>query len=296
MKFNFKKYSQSASPASTPAPPTSTPAPTPPTQSGEILGELDNQASSQPQSNAAYKKYEKEVNKAYRQYEAESTTFEKLNGSLKQVKEGSPFAKVIPGSVKEACKVSGEMFNSFVTPEEIADIYQQYINSFQKLIGASQQTMNSWQKIIDEAQKDPALPNGTELFDTIEVKMNALTQEINAKKVDKVIQDRQFAQFDVLYGDMFNYYSLMTQICETKTQYDTQVEQFKMGSPDDFQALLSYYEYAISLLQTMAPKAAQIVPKNAGNVQKAYGNLIKEYQAEINKLSSGPLKALYGGG
>ena len=46
----------------------------------------------------------------------------------------------------------------------------------------------------------------------------------------------------------------------------------------------------------MAPKAAQIVPKNAGNVQKAYGNLIKEYQAEINKLSSGPLKALYGGG
>ena len=126
--------------------------------------------------------------------------------------------------------------------------------------------------------------------------MNELTQDINAKKVDKVIQDRQFAQFDVLYGDMFNYYSLMTQICETKTQYDAQVEQFKMGSPDDFQALLSYYEYAISLLQTMAPKAAQIVPKNAGNVQKAYGNLIKEYQAEINKLSSGPLKALYGGG
>lgn len=296
MKFNFKKYSQSVSPASTPAPPTSTPTPAPPTQSGEILGELDNQASSQPQSDAASKKYEKEVNKASRQFDAEKTTFEKLTGALKQVKEGSPFAKVIPGSVKEACKVSGEMFNSFVTPEEIADIYQQYINSFQKLIGASQQTMNSWQKIIDEAQKDPALPNGTELFDTIEVKMNELTQEINAKKVDKVIQDRQFAQFNVLYGDMFNYYSLMTQICETKTQYDAQVEQFKMGSPQDFQALLSYYEYAISLLQTMAPKAAQIVPKNAGNVQKAYGNIIKEYQAEINKLSSGPLKALYGGG
>ena len=296
MKFNFKKYSQSASPASTPAPPTSTPTPAPPTQSGEILGELDNQASLQPQSDAAYKKYQKEVSRAARQFNAEKTTFEKLTAALKQVKEGSPFAKVIPGSVKEACKVSSEMFNSFVTPEEIADIYQQYINSFQKLIGASQQTMSSWQKVIDEAQKDPTLPNDTELFDEVEVKMNELTQEINAKKVDKVIQDRQFAQFDVLYGDMFNYYSLMTQICETKTQYDAQVEQFKMGSPQDFQALLSYYEYAISLLQTMAPKAAQIVPKNAGNIQKAYGNLIKEYQAEINKLSSGPLKALYGGG
>lgn len=296
MKFNFKKYSQSVSPASTPTSPASAPTPAPATQSGEILGELDNQASFQPQSDAAYKKYQKEINRAKRQYEAENATFEKLDAALKQVKDASPFAKVIPGSVKEACKVSGEMFNSFVTPEEIADIYQQYISSFQKMISTYQQTMNSWQKTIDEVQKDPALPDKTELFDTVEKEMNTLTQDINVKKVDKVIQDRQFAQFNVLYGDMFNYYSLMTQICETKTQYDAQVEQFKMGSPQDFQALLSYYEYAISLLQTMAPKAAQIVPKNAGNIQKAYGNLIKEYQAEINKLSSGPLKALYGGG
>lgn len=296
MKFNFKKYSQSAPPASTPASPTATPAPNKPTQSGEILGELDNQANSQPQSDAAYKKYQKQIGRAARQFNAEKTTFDKLTGVLKQVKEGSPFAKVVPGSLKKACEVSSEMFNSFVTPEEIADIYQQYINSFQKLIGASQQTMNDWQKVIDEAQNDPALPDKTETFDEVEVKMNELTQDINAKKVDKVIQDRQFAQFNVLYGDMFNYYSLMTQICETKTQYDAQVKQFKMGSPDDFQALLSYYEYAISLLQTMAPKAAQIVPKNAGNIQKAYGALIKEYQAEINEVSSGPIKALYGGG
>ena len=188
------------------------------------------------------------------------------------------------------------MFNSFVTPEEIADIYQQYINSFQKVISSYQQLINSGQKAIDEAQKGLALPNKAAAFDTVERQMNEFTQDINAKKVEKVIQDRQFAQFNVLYGDMFNYYSLMTQICETKTQYDAQVEQFKMGSPQDFQALLSYYEYAISLLQTMAPKASQIVPKNAGNIQKAYGALIKEYQAEINKLSSGPLKALYGGG
>lgn len=291
--FNFKKYSQSAPPASTPAPPTSTPTPNKPTQSGEILGELENKSNPQPQSDDISKKYEKEVNKASRQYEAENTTFEKLTASLSKVKENSPFAKVIPGSVKNACGVSGEMFNSFVTPEEIADIYQQYINSFQKMIDASQKAMNSWQKIIDEAQEDPALPNGTELFDTIEVKMNALIQNINAKKVEKVIQDRQFAQFNVLYGDMFRYYSLMTQICETKTQYDAQVELFKMGSPDDFEALLGYYEYAKSLLQIMAPKAAKIVPQNAGNVQKAYGNLIKEYQAEINKLSAGPIRALY---
>ena len=296
MKFNFKKYSQSVSPASTPTSPASAPTPAPATQSGEILGELDNQANFQPQSDAAYTKYSKEFNRTRRQYDSEKFTFEKLTLSLSKVKEGSPFGKVVPGSVKNACAVSGEMFNSFVTPEEIADIYQQYINSFQKLIGSSQQTMNSWQKIIDEAQKDPALPNKTAFFDNLERQMNEYTQELNVLKVDKVIQDRQFAQFDVLYGDMFNYYSLMTQICETKTQYDAQVEQFKMGSPQDFQALLSYYEYAISLLQTMAPKAAQIVPKNAGNIQKAYGNLIKEYQAEINKLSSGPLKALYGGG
>jgi hypothetical protein len=129
-----------------------------------------------------------------------------------------------------------------------------------------------------------------------ENKINQIVQDNNLLQVKFMKQQRLFTQFNLLYKDMFTYYSVMSQLCQVKIKYETDVKNFKFGNNQDWQAILGYYEYLISLLQVMAPKAVQVVPKNAANIQNVYKNLINEIQGEINELSMAPLKQMYGGG
>jgi len=319
-KFVFKKFSQ-AQPAQT--------------QSGKILNELDPNKSTgkildeldtnksvdkkvEEQVSARAQEKARSVNNAKRQLGVFEDTFEKLGEALQEVSKDSPFASVEPGNLVKACDSVAKTLNkeNVITPDEIQDIYQQYIEAFQNMLSASQSLFTEYDEVKNDDEVLKLLNLGGEIRsdsgapaspqtkvnepDRLEMKsfLDAEIQKIQNKiklnelKITK--QQRQFMQFDILYQDMFNYYSLLSRICETKTRYDAQVEQFKFGSPEDYQALLSYYEYGMSLLQIMAPKSASIFPTNAKNIQSYYSMLIEQARAEISKLSIDPLKALYG--
>jgi len=150
-----------------------------------------------------------------------------------------------------------------------------------------------------QAPETPALPKqeyGEYTLDIeyIDNQLNIREQEIKVMKFEYATESRQYEQYQILYQDMYNYYSLLSRICETETRYDAQVKTFKFGDPEDYRALLSYYEYGIALLQTMAPKAAQVSPGYGKNLINYYKSIINEFQAKINTLSLAPLKALYG--
>jgi hypothetical protein len=311
-KFVFKKFAEDK--------PTQS-------QSGKILDELDTNKpvdkKVEEQVSARAQEKARSFNNAYRQWGLFKDTFEKLNSALQEVSKDSPFASVEPGNLVKACDSVAKTLNkeNVITPDEIQDIYQQYIEAFQNMLSAQQLIFTEYDKVKndDEVLKllnlgggfrsdsgAPASPQASpqtkvneqdqqlemKLFFDAELQKIQNDIKLNELKITK--QQRQFMQFDILYQDMFNYYSLLSRICETKTRYDAQVEQFKFGSPEDYQALLSYYEYGMSLLQIMAPKAASIFPTNAKNIQSYYSMLIEQARAEISKLSIDPLKALYG--
>jgi len=150
-----------------------------------------------------------------------------------------------------------------------------------------------------QAPETPALPKqeyGERTLDieNIDNQLNIREQEIKVMKFEYATESRQYEQYQILYQDMYNYYALLSNICETETRYNAQVESFKFGDPEDYKALLSYYEYGIALLRIMAPKAAQVSPGYGKNLINYYNSVINEFQAKINTLSLAPLKALYG--
>jgi len=290
--FNFKKFAQ-VKPSSQPAS----------AGSSEILNEINQSPTSgneaDQQADKKIQEYKKEYNISLMNYEKEKETFEQLKNALAEIQKDSPFAKVVPVNLSQACEKTTEIMNNFSTPEEIADIYKQYIDLFQKLPALFQNVQNQSEMLISKVNADPqAGPRfrETEQASKIEIELNKIIQEINFMKLQNIKQQRQFNQFNVLYQDMFNFYSVMSKICQTQTRYNKDVENFKFGDPEDWQALLSSYEYLISLLQIMAPKAAKVIPQQAELVQNKYQSLIEETQGEINKLSRQPLLNLYGGG
>ncbi len=294
--FNYKKFKKIA--LDQPAQP----------QSGKILNELDPSTPSEEQAkeqvNAEAQKKAAGLNNAFRYYGTAKNLFEKLTAALAEVKS-SPYASIQPGRLTDACNAIGKTLDAenVINPDEIQDIYQQYINAFKKMQASYESMYSEYEKIKDDKnvlryisigvgknQNEPEL----EFRAAVEQAFQQMEYDLKLNEVKITKQQRQFMQFNILYQDMFNYYSLLSRICETKTRYDAQVEQFKFGSPEDYQALLSYYEYGISLLQIMAPKAASIMPTQAKNIQSYYGSIIESARAEITKLSVAPLKALYG--
>ena len=322
--FNYRKFSNSAQTQSGQTNPTQSGQVTKP-QPGKILNELesknpsDEKAKQQVQAEAQSKA--KAMNNAIRENELAKDTFEKLQKALTEVKE-SPFSKIQPGSMAKACESLGEKIldpANVVNPDEIQQIYQQYIESFHYMQSQVSIIFSEYQKIKNQPEvleyiKLPGVNQNAnqnanqnvnqnvnqnadqelEMTVQIETELQKMQNSIKLNEVTLIKQQRQFMQFDILYQDMFNYYSLLSRICETKTRYDASVEQFQFGNQEDYRALLSYYEYGISLLRIMAPKAASINPTQAKNIQSYYGSMIEQARAEISKLSIAPLKALYG--
>jgi hypothetical protein len=294
--FNLKKFAQSNPSVPGAVAPVGGAKP----ESDGILDQLDNKAQSTGNEEAEASKRVKELtadyNNAYRNYQKEEYTFKKTEEAFNELKD-SPFAKVAPFGIKDGCSKLGEMFNNVMEPEEIADIYQQFVTAYEKLPRLKQIVQDELDKASIAITSDPkAKTQGTEFIADAENKINQIVQDNNLLQVKFMKQQRLFTQFNLLYKDMFTYYSVMSQLCQVKTKYETDVKNFKFGNNEDWQAILGYYEYLISLLQVMAPKAVQVVPKNAANIQNVYKNLINEIQGEINELSMAPLKQMYGGG
>ena len=288
-------------------------------QSGKILNDLDaknpSDAKAKEQVDPVAQKMADTLSNARRDVATATDLFNKLGQALTEVKD-SPFSKIQPVSMTKPCDSLSEMLDpkNVVNPDEIKDIYQQYINAFRKKQTSLQALLNTWYGIKDtplvwkvlsieakdqnntgaKDQNNAGSNQGLQSLKSAEQKLQEMEYDLKLDEVRITKQQRQFMQFDILYQDMFNYYSLLSRICETKTRYDAQVEQFKFGNQEDYQALLSYYEYGISLLQIMAPKAASIMPTQAKNIQSYYGSIIESAKAEISKLSVQPLKALYG--
>lgn len=292
---------------------------------GKILNELESKNPSdekaKQQVSARAQEKARSFNNAMRQLGVFKDTFEQLQKALAEVTE-SPFSKIQPGSMAKPCESAGEILDpkNVITPDEIQDIYQQYIEAFQNMLSASQSIFTEYDKVRGDPEvlqllklgggfrsdsEAPASPQASpqakvneqdqfEMESFFDAAIQKIQNEVKLNELKITKQQRQFMQFDILYQDMFNYYSLLSRICETKTRYDASVEQFQFGNQEDYRALLSYYEYGISLLRIMAPKAASINPTQAKNIQSYYGSMIEQARAEISKLSIAPLKALYG--
>jgi hypothetical protein len=300
--FNFKKFVRNKFSQSAP-------------QSGKILNELDQAAAQDRQSGPEEQIIAQQTKKEQINIDKHEATFNSIEAALKEIKDG-PFAKVAPAGADKPCEIASQMFENYVTPEEVASFYEQYIIAYQELFKARQNKIDALQRMRNRPQDTQKTPNtavpqnngkekstestltnpatNTMMIDSIDRDINKIIQENNLLETKMVKQQRQYMQYEILYQDMFNYYSLLSRICETETRYDAQVKTFKFGDPEDYRALLSYYEYGIALLQTMAPKAAQVSPGAGENLISYYKSLIASFQAKINELSLAPLKALYG--
>jgi hypothetical protein len=322
-----------------------------PTQSGQILNQLGSpnaENEEKPPSDPRYAGFAREIQRLKIQVDKEKKTFDeaaKLKEKIKIIT--GPFSKIAPTGLKNPCDVTGEMLNSYVSPEEINKSYDQYLKSYKRYIDKAQELLNKVRSIPEkywtedlsrklsynqfsqpaqqqsapreqapqqkaaqvittprlpqppQAPETPALPKqeygeNTLDIENIDNQLNILEQEIKVMKFEYATESRQYEQYQILYQDMYNYYALLSNICETETRYNAQVESFKFGDPEDYKALLSYYEYGIALLRIMAPKAAQVSPGYGKNLINYYKSIINEFQAKINTLSLAPLKALYG--
>jgi hypothetical protein len=291
--------------------------------SPKILDDLDN---TNTESDAKDVQFVNEINRLKIRAKKEQRTYSSITEILKQIQE-SPFADVAPSGGEDACTTTSKMFKNYFSPEEVADAYGQYMVAFQKVVAANQAIIekvlskpkSEWSDGLSTAMSSetpvsstrqasgepasdkpvsnkPAPPPQALIIERIESNINDIQQDINKIEVDFLKEQRKYNQYQILYQDMFNYYSLLSRICETETRYNAQVKSFKFGDPEDYRALLSYYEYGIALLQTMAPKAAQVSPGAGENLIGYYNSLISKFQANINELSLAPLKALYGKG
>lgn len=294
--FNLKKFAQSNPSVPGAVAPVGGVKPEPDGILDQLDSKTQNTGNEEAEAIKRFKELTADYNNALRNYEKEEYTFKKTEEAFNELKD-SPFAKVAPFGIKDGCSKLGEMFNNVMEPEEIADIYQQFVTAYEKLPRLKQIVQDESEKASIAVASDPkARLQQSEFQADVENKLNTIAQDKNLLQVKFMKQQRLFTQFNLLYKDMFTYYSVMSQLCQVKTKYETDVKNFKFGNNEDWQAILGYYEYLISLLQVMAPKAVQVVPKNAANIQNVYKNLINEIQGEINELSMAPLKQMYGGG
>jgi hypothetical protein len=328
-KFTRNKFSQhSGQPTIEPnLPAEQQPVQNPTSGSPKILDDLD-KANTNTESDAKDVQFVNEINRLQIRAKKEKKTYDSITEILKQIQE-SPFAKVAP-SGEDPCTTTSKMFENYFSPDEVADAYGQYMVAFQKVVAAKQAIIekvlskpkSEWSDSLSTAMvseapqvdfsstrqasgepasdkpasSKPAPQQQALIIERIESNINDIQQDINKIEVTFLKEQRKYNQYQILYQDMFNYYSLLSRICETETRYNAQVKSFKFGDPEDYRALLSYYEYGIALLQTMAPKAAQVSPGAGENLIGYYNSLISKFQANINELSLAPLKALYGKG